>query len=133
MNFKEYQKEIPKNFKPFQPLNEQQTRAINWTVGICNEAGELAGVVKHGIFHGEPLDRMVIAKEIGDVMWYLTALCETLGITLEDCAELNIAKLTHRHQGKQFTTDGSNERHQREEAFTDTKIYKQLKERITNA
>ena len=46
-----------------------------------------------------------ITKEIGDVLWYIAALCEELDIGMETCAILNLNKLKQRQ--KRGTLQGS--------------------------
>jgi NTP pyrophosphatase (non-canonical NTP hydrolase) len=70
------------------------------TLGLANEAGEVAGKVKK-IFRDRQgvvtdADREALTMELGDVLWYLSELCTRLGIRLEDVAERNIAKLADR-------------------------------------
>ena len=70
------------------------------TLGLANEAGEVAGKVKK-IFRDRQgqitdADREALALELGDVLWYLSEICTRLGIRLEDVAARNIAKLTDR-------------------------------------
>jgi NTP pyrophosphatase (non-canonical NTP hydrolase) len=70
------------------------------TLGLTNEAGEVAGKVKK-IFrdHGGVItdaDRDALALELGDVLWYLTEICSRLDIRLEDVAARNIAKIADR-------------------------------------
>ena len=70
------------------------------TLGLANEAGEVAGKVKK-IFRDRggvitDADREALALELGDVLWYLSELCTRLGIRLEDVAAANIAKITDR-------------------------------------
>lgn len=129
-SFREYQKEASKTFKDTRELSRKDTQITNWALGVTGEAGELAGEIKHAIFHQEGYDKMKIAKEIGDVLWYLSALCTSLGIDLGDCVSLNISKLRFRHGGEEFSLKGSAERHTRERKFEDTKEYQILKERI---
>lgn len=43
-----------------------------------------------------PERRALIIKEIGDVMWYLSAACNELGITLSHAAAINLEKLCDR-------------------------------------
>ena len=70
------------------------------TLGLVNEAGEVAGKVKK-IFRDRQgvvtdADRQALTLELGDVLWYLSELCTQLGIRLEDVAEQNITKLADR-------------------------------------
>ncbi len=129
MDFIEYQNQASAAFKSPKRLDLLETRLCNWGLGISSEAGELAGLVKHLVFHKQGVGRMEVAKEVGDVLWYLSALCSTLQINLEDCAELNVAKLRHRH-GKEFSFVGSSSRHEREEEFEDTEEYQKIRRRI---
>lgn len=127
---REYQEMVGGKMKVHKPLTAEQARLLDWTVGLAGEAGEVSELIKHAVFHGEEIDKMEAAKEIGDVIWYCTALCETLGFTLEDALLLNYAKLTHRHNGKGFNKEASAERHDREKKFSDTFEYKTLEARI---
>ncbi|WP_350279939.1 nucleoside triphosphate pyrophosphohydrolase family protein [Kribbella sp. HUAS MG21] len=70
------------------------------TLGLVNEAGEVAGKVKKIFRDREGVisdaDREALTLELGDVLWYLSELCTRLGIRLEDVAERNITKLADR-------------------------------------
>lgn len=80
------------------------------TLGLTNEAGEVAGKVKkifrdnHG--HISDADREALALELGDVLWYLSEICTKLGIRLDDVAAGNIAKLADRASRGVLTGDG---------------------------
>lgn len=71
-----------------------------YALGLTGEAGELADKIKKvyrdkcGVFKQE--EREAIAKELGDVLWYLTRLGATLGFSLEQIAEINVEKLADR-------------------------------------
>lgn len=106
-----------------------QVRQLNWIIGLSGETGELAELIKHDIFYGQPVDKMKVAKEIGDVLWYLGALADSYDIQLQDVLELNKAKIDHRYDGE-YNQEGSAERHTREEAFEDTDEYRRLCQRI---
>lgn len=43
-----------------------------------------------------PARKLAIIKEIGDVLWYLSAACNELGISLSDAALVNLQKLCDR-------------------------------------
>lgn len=66
-------------------------------LGVAGEAGEVADLVKKVVFHGHPLDVAKLTNEMGDVLWYLASLCNTLGIDLADVADANTAKLRKRY------------------------------------
>ena len=70
----------------------------NYGLGL-GEAGELQNIVKKNVFHGHDLERTKaeVLDESGDVMWYLAMPNETYGITLEEVAQHNIAKLRRRY------------------------------------
>ena len=66
--------------------------------GLLEEAGEVAGVFKR-VFRGDfPSTDLgpKLAKELGDVLWYLSMICEDNGWQLEDIAKDNIDKLESR-------------------------------------
>lgn len=50
--------------------------------------------------------RALLIKEIGDVLWYLSAACNELGISLSHAAETNIDKLYDRGQRNALSGSG---------------------------
>lgn len=80
--------------------------------GLMGEAGEISEKVKKifrdkgGVFTDE--DKIMIKKELGDVMWYIAQIAYELDIPLEEVATHNIEKLQSRmHRGK-IHGDGDN-------------------------
>ena len=70
---------------------------ISWNaLGLAGEAGEVAELVKKGIFHQHGIDQEKLKKELGDVLWYVAALCSNFGISLEDVMQHNVDKLKAR-------------------------------------
>ena len=67
------------------------------TLGLSSEAGEVAGKIKK-IVRGERIDPESYVSELSDVLWYLARSCDAAGITLEDLADYNVAKLESRKQ-----------------------------------
>lgn len=60
-------------------------------------------------FHHRELDKERLASEIGDTMWYIAAICTTLGLKLSDVMEQNIQKLNKRYP-EGYSAKGSIER-----------------------
>lgn len=82
------------------------------TLGIVNEAGELAGKIKKiyrdkkGKISEE--DKIAIKGELGDILWYFTQICTELGFTLEEVAEENLNKLFSRLKRGKISGEGDN-------------------------
>ncbi len=66
--------------------------------GLCGEAGETAEKVKKYARDGGDylIVRLAVQKELGDVLWYLSQLARDFGLTLQDVADCNLAKLRDR-------------------------------------
>ncbi len=65
-------------------------------LGIAGEAGEVADYLKKVLGHGHEFELMKLAKELGDVLWYVAALATMHGLRLDDIATLNLIKLRER-------------------------------------
>jgi NTP pyrophosphatase (non-canonical NTP hydrolase) len=82
------------------------------TLGLTNEAGEVAGKIKK-IFRDKEgkfgdSEREALQAELGDVLWYIAQVCTELNISLDDVAEANIAKLLDRQARGKIQGDGDN-------------------------
>jgi len=81
-------------------------------LGLVGEAGEVAEKVKKVIRDNKgEMDckkREEIAKELGDVLWYLAALSTEIGYELEDIAKINLDKLASRHSRGVLKGSGDN-------------------------
>lgn len=53
-----------------------------------------------------PSRRALIIKEMGDVLWYLSAACNELGIALSEAAATNLEKLCDRTERDQLRGSG---------------------------
>jgi len=74
-------------------------------LGLAGEAGEVANKVKKMLRDGD-FDRQAIAAEVGDVLWYVAALCRDLNIDLQDIAMGNLEKLYGRKARGTLTGSG---------------------------
>lgn len=66
-------------------------------LGIAGESGEVADIVKKELGHGHTTDRLKLAKELGDVLWYVAVLANRYGFSLHEIGSLNIEKLRNRY------------------------------------
>ena len=105
-------------------LNEYQNRARATAIyprhtalaycvlGLTGEAGEVADKVKKIIRDNDGVltkeSKQEIAKELGDVLWYLANLSAELGFDLQSVAEMNIQKLVSRKQRGKLSGSGDN-------------------------
>ena len=88
------------------PALSKQDVLINAVMGLCGESGEAIDIVKKHLHQGHELDKEKLAKELGDIAWYLAEAAHALDIPLDDILEQNIAKLKARYpQG--FDTERS--------------------------
>ena len=80
------------------------------TLGLANEAGEVAGKIKKIFRDGKGKitteDRSALKYELGDVLWYLSQICTALDIDLKDVASSNLTKLLSRKNRGAIKGDG---------------------------
>jgi len=80
------------------------------TLGLTNEAGEVAGKIKK-IFRDKEgvigeAEKAALKAELGDVLWYLSQICTELDISLDEIAEYNLTKLLDRQARGKIQGDG---------------------------
>ena len=90
----EYQK------KAMTTLNPELSKGdvlLNGIMGLCGESGECIDLVKKHLHQGHELDREKLAKELGDVAWYLAETAYALDLSLEEILRGNLEKLKKRY------------------------------------
>lgn len=108
MNFNDYQKQA----KTTADYSDFVPPWVYLALGLAGESGEVVDKIKkvvrnnNGVF--TPEVKLEIQKELGDVLWYLSQLCEEFGFTLESVAELNAAKLADRQARGVIKSRGDN-------------------------
>ncbi|HET6924921.1 MAG TPA: nucleoside triphosphate pyrophosphohydrolase family protein [Candidatus Saccharimonadales bacterium] len=85
---------------------------INKVLGLVGESGEVADKVKKlqrnndGKMSND--ERRELLKEVGDVLWYLSAITHYLGGSLNEVAEMNLEKLFDRKARGVIKSQGDN-------------------------
>jgi len=108
MNFNEYQTKSRKT-AAYPAIGHA---VIYPTLGLVNEAGEVAGKIKK-VFRDKEGQiseetREALKAELGDVLWYLAQVATELNLPLDEIAEHNLAKLYDRLERGKIQGDGDN-------------------------
>jgi NTP pyrophosphatase (non-canonical NTP hydrolase) len=107
MNFREYQTEA---LKTNLTKNDTLKELMQQVLGLGDEAGEVLAIFKKWIrdtdADPQKLDKDKIKKELGDILWYIAVVAHDTGISLDDIATTNIAKLASRMQRSVLTGSG---------------------------
>jgi len=95
MHLNEYQ-HAASRFALYPEAGTGSLMALSYTaLGLVGEGGEYSEKVKKYIRDGV-FDKELAAKELGDVLWYLSEAARNLGMQLEDIAYMNFQKLSAR-------------------------------------
>jgi len=89
-------------------LTEGQERLYENTLGLVGEAGEVAEKMKKLVRDSSRFSNEEIMKELGDVVFYATALANIYGRGLQEVLELNIKKLDDRQKRNKLRGSGDN-------------------------
>ena len=90
MDASEYQKRA---MTTLNPALEKKDVLINSVMGLCGESGEAIDIVKKWLAQGHTLDKEHLAKELGDIAWYLAEAATALDLSLGDILQANLDKL----------------------------------------
>ena len=111
MDFSQYQQEAKKF-----AIYRDEDKIIYPTLGLASEAGEVCDKVKKAmrdrcgvdVLLANTDERDQILKELGDVLWYLSALADNLNVNLQDIAQSNLDKLADRQSRNKIKGSGDN-------------------------
>jgi NTP pyrophosphatase (non-canonical NTP hydrolase) len=99
-------------------LNEYQKQALYFRLptadslyallNLCSEVGELQGLIAKTIRDGVDKDTYptLLKKELGDILWCLSAVCLDNGLLLDDVAQANLEKLASRKEAGTLSGSG---------------------------
>ena len=89
----EYQKEALRTAGQMDAMD----MLVNGVMGLAGESGECVDLVKKNHFQGHALDTEHLAKELGDVAWYLVTTAHAIGYDFETILQMNVNKLHQRY------------------------------------
>ena len=79
-------------------------------MGMCGEAGEASELIKKYAYHGHAIDTEHLARELGDVLWYVSYMAHLFGYPLGKIMAMNQEKLAKRYPDGKFDAERSNNR-----------------------
>lgn len=109
MTFEDYQKQA---LTTVLTTDDEFKDLLHWVLGLNGEAGELAEKLKKIIRDKNSViseeDKVEMAKELGDVLWYIAVFAHDLGVPLDDIAQTNLDKLKSRKDRGMLGGSGDN-------------------------
>ena len=87
----------------------EMPRLLTAALGLGSETGEFVEIVKKMVFQGKPASEDNIfhmKRELGDIMWYWTTACASLGLDPFEVINENQKKLEARY-GEKFEVQRS--------------------------
>lgn len=109
--FSDFDKSVSRTWKK----QDFKDAVSNAALGLTGEAGEVADLIKKGIYHGrgfslkdnpKAIAKYDVKDELSDVLFYVSAMAQEFGFTLEDIARHNREKLEKRFP-EGFSTEAS--------------------------
>ncbi|MDD2287227.1 MAG: nucleoside triphosphate pyrophosphohydrolase family protein [Bacteroidales bacterium] len=78
-------------------MKDPYEKITNGILGLTGESGEVADHIKKFKYQGHELDRDYLAKELGDICWYIALLADGIGFDLGTIMQMNVDKLKKRY------------------------------------
>lgn len=110
----EYQEWTPTTAK-----YDKEVEEVYLLTGLAAEAGEMVGkfakLIRDGqgeVLWGTPYEMSVyqndVLKELGDIQWFISQICNMYGFTMKDVLLMNMAKLESRKERGVLGGSGDN-------------------------
>lgn len=105
MNLDEYQKETSATNLT---KDKKAVNVVHVLCGLSAEVGEVEALFQKAYRGDGKINHLDLVKEIGDVMWHLSELCNAFDISLEACLDVNVKKLKDRKKRNALRGSGDN-------------------------
>ena len=89
----------------FKDMGDEKANLLHAAVGISGEAGELLDSIKKHWAYGKDLDVNHVVEELGDILFYLQAMLNQIGVSAEYVVSENIYKLNKRYPTGAFSSE----------------------------
>jgi len=103
LNFFTYQEKSKRTMNSSLPEKDQLN---NYVFGLVGEVGETVDLLKKYFYHGHEIDKPELKNELGDILWYVSAVASLFDLDLQEIAQGNIEKLERRYP-EGFSTEAS--------------------------
>jgi len=88
-------------------VTEPKNRLMENVLGLGEEAGEVQGKIKK-LIRDKSFSKSEVIKELGDCLFYVTAIANYLGSNLQEVANINLNKLHDRQKRNKLKGSGDN-------------------------
>lgn len=93
-----------------QEITPEQANLLHMGVGVSTEANELLDAIKKHTIYQKPLDIENIKEELGDLLFYMSNLMQSVGLSFEEILQHNIDKLSVRYSKGSYSNAQAQER-----------------------
>ena len=94
LSFLIYQEKSKRTMNTNLPEKDQLN---NYVFGLVGEVGEVVDLLKKFFYHGHEVDSNRLKSELGDILWYVSAVASLFNLDLQEIAQGNIEKLEKRY------------------------------------
>ena len=91
-------------------LTPEQANMWHMVTGIGGEAGEIVDCIKKHVIYQKPLDIENIKEELGDLLFYMSNLMQSVGLSFEEVLQHNIDKLSVRYASGSYSNAQAQQR-----------------------
>lgn len=112
MNLNDYTKQALTTLSDDYDYGDITPQMMGMVLGLSDESGEVLGKFKKllrdkkGVLTED--DKREIAKELGDILWYISSVTHLLGYSMDEVAEMNLDKLAGRRERGTLKGSGDN-------------------------
>ena len=91
-------------------LTPEQASLLHMGVGVSTEANELLDAIKKHTIYQKPLDVENVKEEAGDILFYLSNILQSVGLSFEEVLQHNIDKLSVRYSSGKYSNEQAQQR-----------------------